>query len=149
MNYYDRSIFSMTGSLGKPPNLPRIFHPCRMVGNPWKTRKSPILARKFLAKNQPRKSKQSRKGRTGFCALLHAFGCFCERPCLERPCLFAILGAPERSPNLVVLNWLFAIFTQKSSFALFCALLRSFADLRLRSFAVICALLRAFACFCV
>ena len=29
------------------------------------------------------------------------------------------------------------------------ALLRSFADLRLRSFAVICALLRAFACFCV
>ena len=38
--------------------------------------------------------------------------------------------------------WLFAIFTQKRSSALFCALLRSFADF---SFAVICALLPTFA----
>ena len=35
---------------------------------------------------------------------------------------------------------LFAIFTWKRSFAPFCALLRSFADLRLRSCAFICAL---------
>ena len=34
-------------------------------------------------------------------------------------------------------------------FALFCALLRSFVNLRLHSFALICALLRAFACFYV
>ena len=34
------------------------------------------------------------------------------------------------------------------SFAPFCTLLHSFADLRLHSFAVICALLRSFACFC-
>ena len=35
------------------------------------------------------------------------------------------------------------------SFAPFCALLRSFADLRLRSFALICARsLRSFVCFC-
>ena len=42
-------------------------------------------------------------------------------------------------------TWLFAFYAE----ALFRALLRSFADLRLRSFALICALLRAFACFCV
>ena len=42
---------------------------------------------------------------------------------------------------------LFAIFTRKRSFALFCALLRSFMDLRRRSFALISVLLCAFACF--
>ena len=41
-------------------------------------------------------------------------------------------------------TWLFQICT----FLRRSALLRSFADLRLRSFALICALLRAFACFC-
>ena len=46
-------------------------------------------------------------------------------------------------------TWLFAVFTQKRSFALFCTLLRSFADLHSRSFALICTLLRAFTCFCV
>ena len=55
--------------------------------------------------------------------------------------------------------WLFAIFTRKLPFALFCALLRSFAlvcgltfalfCVNLRSFALICALLRAFARFCI
>ena len=57
-----------------------------------------------------------------------------------------MLGVPKPGCfNLVVCNF----YTE----ALFCtllrpALLRSFADLRLRSFALICALLRAFACFC-
>ena len=37
---------------------------------------------------------------------------------------------------------------RKRSFTLFCALLRSFADLRLHSLAYTCALLRSFACFC-
>ena len=49
----------------KPPKLPRIFCPCRTHNNPGMQEKAPILARKFLAKNQPRKSKQSRKGRSG------------------------------------------------------------------------------------
>ena len=48
-------------------------------------------------------------------------------------------------PNLVVSNLVVCNFYAE---ALFCALLRSFADLRLRSFALICALLRTFACFC-
>ena len=52
-------------------------------------------------------------------------------------------------PTRLFQTWLFAIFTRKRSFALFCALLRSFADLRLRSSALICALLCSFACFCV
>ena len=50
------------------------------------------------------------------------------------------------------LTWLFAIFTRKRSFALFCALLRSFALFIIKTcgfaFALICALLRSFACFC-
>ena len=50
---------------GKPPNLPRIFFPCRTHKTLEKREKTPILARKILGKNQPRKSKQSRKGRTG------------------------------------------------------------------------------------
>ena len=37
----------------------------------------------------------------------------------------------------------------KCSSVLFCSLLCSLADLRLRSFALICTLLCAFACFCV
>ena len=45
-------------------------------------------------------------------------------------------------------TWLFAIFTWKRSSALFGALLRSFANLRLRPFALICALLRPSAPFC-
>ena len=53
-------------------------------------------------------------------------------------------------PNLFLfLTWLFAILTRKRSFALFSALLRSFANSRLRSFALICTLLRSFALFCV
>ena len=40
--------------------------------------------------------------------------------------------------------WSFVIFTWKRSFAPFCALLRSVADLRLRSFALFCTLLRPF-----
>ena len=48
-------------------------------------------------------------------------------------------------PNLVVSNLVVCTLYAET---LFCALLRSFADLRLRSFALICALLRAFACFC-
>ena len=43
---------------------------------------------------------------------------------------------------------LFTNFRRKRPFALFCGLLRSFADLRLRCFAHISALLRTFACFC-
>ena len=39
-------------------------------------------------------------------------------------------------------TWLFANVTRKRSFAPFCALLRSFADLRLHLFAIICAHLR-------
>ena len=39
-------------------------------------------------------------------------------------------------------TWLFAIFTRKRCFALFCTLLCSFADLRLRSFALSCVFLR-------
>ena len=46
-------------------------------------------------------------------------------------------------------TWLFAIFTQKRSFALFCTLLRSFALFCALLYALICALLRTFACFCV
>ena len=38
--------------------------------------------------------------------------------------------------------WLFAIFARKRSFALFCALLRLFLDLRLHSFVLICGFLR-------
>ena len=45
-------------------------------------------------------------------------------------------------PNLVVSNMVVCIF------APFCSLLRSFADLRLRSLALIYTLLRSFACFC-
>ena len=45
-------------------------------------------------------------------------------------------------------TWLFAIFTRKRSFALFCALLRSFVCICGLAFALICALLRAFVCFC-
>ena len=44
--------------------------------------------------------------------------------------------------RLVVSNLVVCNFTRKHSFAPFCALLETFADLR-------CALLRAFACFCV
>ena len=46
-------------------------------------------------------------------------------------------------------TWLFATFMPKCSFAPFCVLFRSFADLRLGSFADICALLRSFLCFYV
>ena len=55
------------------------------------------------------------------------------------------MGAPK--PGLFQ-TWLFAIFTRKRSFALICALLRSFAPfalfayLGLHSFACFCALLR-------
>ena len=59
-------------------------------------------------------------------------------------------------PNLVVSNLAVCNFCEEALFctllrlfALFCALLHSFADLRLHSFALICALLRAFACFCI
>ena len=52
-------------------------------------------------------------------------------------------------PNLVVSNLVVCIFYVEALFAPFCALLRSFADSRLRTFAVICALLRAFVCFCI
>ena len=55
---------------GRPPNFPRVFFPCRERIKTLENQvKIPVLTRKFLAKNQPRKSKQSRKGRTGFCAL--------------------------------------------------------------------------------
>ena len=47
-------------------------------------------------------------------------------------------------PNLVVSNLAFTIFTQKRSFALFCSLLRSFADFRGLAFALFCAHLRVF-----
>ena len=65
------------------------------------------------------------------------------------------LKTPSETPSIgssqtwLFQTWLFAIFVQKRSVAPFCALLRSFADLRLHSFARIWALLRSIACFCV
>ena len=49
----------------KTPKLQRIICPCRTHKTLEKQEKTPIIARTFLAKNQPRKSKQSRKGMTG------------------------------------------------------------------------------------
>ena len=49
-------------------------------------------------------------------------------------------------PNLCVSNLVVCDFYVE---ALFCALLRSFANLRLRSFALFSFFLHAFACFCV
>ena len=46
-------------------------------------------------------------------------------------------------------TWLFANFTRKLSFAPFCAILRSCADLRLRSFPRICTHLHSIECLCV
>ena len=46
-------------------------------------------------------------------------------------------------------TWLFAMFTRKRSFALFCTLLRSLALFCRLTFALVCAHLRSFSCTCV
>ena len=61
----------------------------------------------------------------------------------ERRCEF--IGSPQ---TWLFLTWLFAIFMQKRSVALFCALLRSFALFCIHLRTCVCALLRSFALFC-
>ena len=67
--------------------------------------------------------------------------------------LFSILVTFGEFPNMFVSNLVVCNFCAEELFCSllhpFCALLRSFADLRLRSFALICVILRSFACFCV
>ena len=73
------------------------------------------------------------------------------RPLQRHFLLYSVLcAAVWELPSLVVSNLAVCNFYALSrSFVPFCALLRSFADLRLLSSALICALLRAFVCFCV
>ena len=61
------------------------------------------------------------------------------------------LGVPKPGcfkPGCLRFLCINGLLRPSASFKKFCALLGSFADLRLRSFADICALLRSFACFC-
>ena len=55
-----------------------------------------------------------------------------------------VSNLPGSSQTWLFQTWLFALSTRKRSFALFCALLRSFALFCRLAFALICALLRAF-----
>ena len=57
------------------------------------------------------------------------------------------VGLSWEFPNLVISNLIACEFYAEVLFALFCALLRSFADLHLNSFVLISALLCAFASF--